>query len=80
MRLIKVLPPRLPGGSLEPFWSMYQQHNDANVINILESYRIGNLEGGATKEEYADPYSNEPERNAALIVRSEKPFNAGKGV
>lgn len=64
------------GSSLEPFWSMYQQHNHPNVINILEAYRIGNLEGGAVKEEYADPYADEPARNPALVVRSEKPFNA----
>ena len=32
------------GQSLEPFWSIYAQHHTRQVYDILESYRIGNLD------------------------------------
>ena len=32
------------GGSVEPFWSIYAVHNNnAEVYDLLEQYRIGNL-------------------------------------
>ncbi len=34
------------GGSVEPFWGLYQQHRKPEVLEILEPYRIGTLEGG----------------------------------
>ena len=33
-------------------------------------------EGGQISQQVADPYANEPKRHKALIVRSDKPFNA----
>ena len=33
-------------------------------------------EGGQSDQQVADPYANEPRRHKALIVRSDKPFNA----
>lgn len=33
------------GGSVEPFWGLYQQHLKQEVRDILEPYRIGSLEG-----------------------------------
>jgi len=33
-------------------------------------------EGGGAKEQVADPYASDPARHRALVVRSEKPFNA----
>ena len=33
-------------------------------------------EGGQPEQQVADPYSNEPKRHKALVVRSDKPFNA----
>ncbi len=35
------------GGSVEPFWGLYQQHLKQEVRDILEPYRIGSLEGEA---------------------------------
>jgi cytochrome b involved in lipid metabolism len=32
------------GGSIEPFWAMYQQHATGFVAKILEGLRIGNIE------------------------------------
>lgn len=31
------------GGAIDPFWAMYAQHKTAEVHNMLEGYRIGNL-------------------------------------
>ena len=31
------------GGAIDPFWAMYAQHNTAEVRQMLEGYRIGNL-------------------------------------
>lgn len=31
------------GGSVEPFWKIYAQHKTPEVLEILEDYRIGNL-------------------------------------
>ncbi|KAI8471760.1 MAG: Oxidoreductase, molybdopterin-binding domain-containing protein [Monoraphidium minutum] len=66
------------GGSIEPFWGLYQQHQKGEIREILEAMRIGSLKGyveGAPRE-YADPFANEPKRHPALVVRSAKPFNA----
>ncbi len=32
------------GGSVEPFWELYAIHKDKAVLDILEQYRIGNLD------------------------------------
>ena len=56
---------------------MYQQHQTKEVRGILEQYRIGDLEGGAVDEgPVGDPYAEEPDRHPALLVRSQKPFDA----
>ncbi|KAF8069467.1 hypothetical protein HT031_001583 [Scenedesmus sp. PABB004] len=65
------------GGSVEPFWGLYQQHQKPEIRGILEKYRVGWLEGGAAAAApLADPYEREPARHPALLVRSAKPFNA----
>lgn len=33
------------GGSVEPFWGLYQQHMKPEVQDILKQYRIGTLKG-----------------------------------
>lgn len=71
------------GSNLEPFWAIYANHKTEQVLNILESYRIGNLdaedvlsselnESGASM----DPFAKDPIRHAALKVHTKKPFNA----
>lgn len=65
------------GGSIEPFWGIYQQHNKKEVHDILAQYKIGELEGGpAPSAALADPFKDEPSRHPALIARSAKPCNA----
>ena len=58
------------GSSIEPYWMLYAQHKTDEVYEILESYRIGNL------DTTSDPYLNDPRRFPVLNVKSEKPFNA----
>ena len=63
------------GGPIDPFWAMYAQHNTDQVKEILEEYRIGNLEGGAAPVQ--DPYEKEPtDRHPSLSIRSKQPMNA----
>lgn len=63
------------GAAIDPFWAMYAQHNTEQVKEILEEYRIGNLEGGSAP--VGDPYANEPkDRHPSLSVRSRTPLNA----
>ena len=67
------------GGSVEPFWDVYQLHNTANILEMLEEFRIGNFKSdGKSKraKSTGDPWANEPFRSPQLTVRSVKPFNA----
>lgn len=71
------------GGSVEPFWAMYAVHlNNPTVAELLEQYRIGNLDVQDAKEQAADlaasdnPFSHDPKRHPALVVNSATPFNA----
>jgi sulfite oxidase len=65
------------GSSAEPFWSIYTVHQNPEVYEILESYRIGNLKADNTKPAVVnDAYQNEPKRHPLLKVLTQKPFNA----
>lgn len=70
------------GGPVEPFWKVYNIHQKQEVADLLEQYRIGDLEpspiGAAEKEavQVDDPFVNDPDRSPILVVRSQKPFNA----
>ncbi|XP_077996158.1 sulfite oxidase-like [Glandiceps talaboti] len=66
------------GGSLDPFWEVFEIHKKAHVFSLLEEYRIGNLsKEGRTKHETDrnDPFWNDPPRHPAIIPSSKKPFN-----
>lgn len=66
------------GGPLEPYWSLYRQHSTEAVQSILAKYRIGDLETEGVVEVFdeTDPFREDPSRSPALLVQSEKPFNA----
>eukprot|EP00189_Rhodosorus_marinus_P013086 CAMPEP_0184738324 /NCGR_PEP_ID=MMETSP0315-20130426/1003_1 /TAXON_ID=101924 /ORGANISM="Rhodosorus marinus, Strain UTEX LB 2760" /LENGTH=549 /DNA_ID=CAMNT_0027205989 /DNA_START=781 /DNA_END=2430 /DNA_ORIENTATION=- len=68
------------GGPLEPFWSLYAQHQEEFVYSLLEEMRIGNLKASdketLAQQDESDPYANDPARSPLLTVRSHKPFNA----
>lgn len=60
------------GGSLEPFWELYGAHKKAEVYEMMEELRIGNVHADDMKQVEAvksdDPYRNDPERHPALKV------------
>lgn len=66
------------GSSIDPFWHIYQQHNTPEILNLLETHRIGNLkpEDDFGTADLSDPWSNEPKRHPLLKPASMKPFNA----
>ncbi|CAI2358169.1 unnamed protein product [Caenorhabditis sp. 36 PRJEB53466] len=72
------------GAAVDPFWALYSQHKTAEVLEILEGYRIGRLDVKDVPKDNSDPFgfaepdafSNDPERHPALLVRNAKPFNA----
>jgi sulfite oxidase len=69
------------GSSIEPFWALYAQHRCDEVYEILEQWRIGNIEvqASASRAEASDDdamFANEPDRHPAFKVNSPRPFNA----
>lgn len=77
------------GKAIDPFWEMYNQHLTRQVREILEEFRIGDLDpkdveaeakraaaGAADPDAPADPYAHEPDRFPGLLVRSARPMNA----
>lgn len=66
------------GNAIDPFWHVYQQHNTKEVLTLLESYRIGNIDASSFvgTEDLENPWANEPKRHPILKPASEKPFNA----
>jgi sulfite oxidase len=67
------------GASAEPFWSIYTVHQNPEVYEMLESFRIGNLKKDPAAEKATssnDAYQNEPKRHPLLKVLTQKPFNA----
>ncbi|CAH2002488.1 unnamed protein product [Acanthoscelides obtectus] len=67
------------GSSVEPFWVLYGIHENQHVYDILEKYRIGNLDKHDAQtftQNMEDPYSSDPKRHPVLKPASVKPFNA----
>lgn len=68
------------GHAVDPFWSMYANHQTPETEELLEEWRIGNVKVDAQQGvvDPHDPYRNEPmeHRHPAMVVRSQKPFNA----
>ncbi|XP_015524470.1 sulfite oxidase, mitochondrial isoform X1 [Neodiprion lecontei] len=67
------------GGSIEPFWMIFSNHNKRDIYDLLESMRIGNIskeEASTAVEGMEDPYANDPQRHKILIINNPKPFNA----
>ena len=77
-----------PGGSqkislaanrhLEPYWNIYKQHFKPEVMEILESMKVGELSDYDPDKFYYldDVYNNEPDRDKKLVVHTHEPFNA----
>lgn len=82
---------RACGGSIDPYWKIFSIHQKQDVLDILEQYYIGNIDardldtngvvnwaalGPDGGGEIADPFADDPDRDAQLIVHTAKPFNA----
>lgn len=67
------------GGAIDPFWTIFANHNTPEIHSLLESMRIGNIseeDAKCNKSDIYDPYTNEPARHKALIINGKKPFCA----
>lgn len=66
------------GSAIDPFWAIYQQHNNKEILNLLESFRIGNLsaEDKVGTDDLGSIWAMEPKRHPLLKPTSERPFNA----
>ncbi|CCG83483.1 Putative uncharacterized protein [Taphrina deformans PYCC 5710] len=70
------------GGSIDAFWEIFTIHLKPEVTDILESYKIGEIDardlvdGKVPSVAITDPFQAEPDRDRRLIVHSRKPRNA----
>lgn len=70
------------GGSIDAFWDIFTIHLKPEVADILESYKIGEIDaqdlvdGKVPSVAITDPFQAEPDRDRRLIVHSQKPRNA----
>lgn len=66
------------GSSIEPFWTIFANHNTPEIYELLESMRIGNIseEDAQDNRDNNDPYTREPSRHKALKINGHKPFCA----
>ncbi|XP_017889774.1 sulfite oxidase [Ceratina calcarata] len=67
------------GGSIEPFWTIFANHNRKEIYELLETMRIGNISENDVISDVSnehDPYAREPVRHKALKVNGQKPFCA----
>lgn len=79
---------RACGGSIDPYWKLFSIHNKPEVRKILDDFYIGDLDeqdlddqgciiwSGVEGCSIDDPFKDDPERDAELIVRTPKPCNA----
>ncbi|KAK7423993.1 hypothetical protein QQZ08_008817 [Neonectria magnoliae] len=73
---------RAAGGSIDPYWDIFTIHKADYVYDILAQYHIGFIDaadlvdGRPAQEQIEDPFSDDPDRNPALITMTAKPRNA----
>jgi sulfite oxidase len=73
---------RAAGGSLDPYWDIFSIHKKQDVYDILEEYRIGEIDprdlvnGQVKSDDIEDPFVNDPARDPSLYQHTEKPCNA----
>ncbi|KAG7200855.1 hypothetical protein KM043_003220 [Ampulex compressa] len=67
------------GGSIDPFWMIFANHNTQEIYDILESMRIGNIseeDAQSNGSNLDDPYAKDPKRHRALKANGNKPYCA----
>lgn len=73
---------RAAGSTVEPYWDIFTIHNKQDVHDILEQFRIGNVDpcdlvdGHVPHDAIEDPFKHDPKRDPRLIVLSDRPCNA----
>lgn len=67
------------GGAVEPYWNIYKQHYNCNVVQeILQPYHIGKIKNYSPKKflHLENVYINDPKRYSDLRFHSVTPCNA----
>ncbi|RFU25641.1 hypothetical protein B7463_g10692, partial [Scytalidium lignicola] len=73
---------RAAGGSIDPYWKIFSIHNKQDVYDILEQFKIGEIDlldlvdGRVPQEAIEDPFENDPLRDPRLRTLTAKPCNA----
>lgn len=81
---------RACGGSIDPYWKLFTIHNKPEVQQVLDEFHIGKIDArdldndgkinwsvlGNDCNAVEDPFKDDPERDADLIVQTAKPCNA----
>lgn len=73
---------RAAGSSVEPYWNIFTIHKNDDVYQILEQYRIGDVDARDLKDGQVpldavdDLFKDEPARDPRLIMLTERPCNA----
>lgn len=73
---------RAAGSAVEPYWDIFTIHKKEDVYQILEQYRIGDVDprdlvdGQVPKDSIDDPFRDDPQRSPRLIFLTERPCNA----
>lgn len=80
---------RACGGSIDPYWKLFSIHQKPEVYDILKEFYIGEIDDrdldAAGNVDWTlhgiqsgldDPFKEDPERDAQLIVHTEKPCSA----
>ncbi|EPE34677.1 Oxidoreductase molybdopterin-binding protein [Glarea lozoyensis ATCC 20868] len=73
---------RAAGGSVEPYWKIFNIHQKQEVYDILEMYFIGTVDpqdlvnGSVPSDAIEDPFINDPVRDPRLHQHTSRPCNA----
>jgi len=73
---------RAAGGSIDPYWDIFTIHKRQDVYDILESFRIGEIdpadlvEGKLPSQAIDNPFATDPVRDERLITLTACPRNA----
>ncbi|KAL3419115.1 oxidoreductase molybdopterin binding domain-containing protein [Phlyctema vagabunda] len=73
---------RAAGGSIDTYWSIFTIHKKQDVYDILEAYKIGEIDeadlvnGKVPAESIDDPFVSDPDRDPSLRTLTARPCNA----
>jgi sulfite oxidase len=73
---------RAAGGNIDPYWDIFTIHKCQDVLDILEQYKIGEIDerdlvqGEVPIEAIEDPFADDPARDLRLRTLTARPCNA----